>query len=76
MHYSHMALVADRDAFFFIAVSARVARWGDAAWESVGCRLASAQGLRHVRHVFHPRLIGPLYLASLVKPRTYLIDGF
>lgn len=50
----------------FIAVSARVARWGDAAWESVGCRLASAQGLRHVRHVFPPTTDRP---ALPSKPR-------
>lgn len=38
----------------------------DAAWESVGCRLASAQGLGHVRHVFPPTTNRP---ALPSKPR-------
>lgn len=83
MHDSHMALVADKDAFRLHRCLACVARLdGTPAWESVGCRRASAPAWRHVGHVFpthmstEPPLIGPPYLARPVKPCTYLIDGF
>lgn len=63
MHYSHMALVADRDAFFFLSPCGTL---GGRRVGVCGLQACISQGLRHFRHVFPPTTDRP---ALPSKPR-------